>query len=118
MLTSGVDVWLNTPQRPHEASGTSGMKAALNGVPNASISDGWWAEAAVDGENGWIVGDPNNTDDEADAEALYRLLEEKIVPAYYNDRERWARIMKTAIATGAQFTAQRMVGEYGDKYYR
>ncbi len=118
LLTSGVDVWLNTPQRPHEASGTSGMKAALNGVPNASILDGWWAEAALDGENGWNIGDPGNTDDEADAESLYRVLEEKIVPTYYDARPRWAQIMKTAIATGSELTAQRMVAEYKDRYYR
>jgi glycogen phosphorylase len=118
LLTSGVDVWLNTPQRPHEASGTSGMKAALNAVPNASVSDGWWAEAAQDGENGWVIGKADRNEDEADAEALYRLLEEQIIPTYYDDKKRWASIMKNAVATGARFTAQRMIYEYKERYYR
>ncbi len=117
-LTSGVDVWLNTPQRPHEASGTSGMKAALNGVPSASILDGWWAEAAHDNENGWVLGTPDDTEDEADAESLYRALEERIIPTYYDNRRKWASMMKQAIVTGAHFSAQRMIGEYNERYYR
>lgn len=118
LITAGVDVWLNTPQRPHEASGTSGMKAALNGVPSASISDGWWAEGAKDGENGWLIGDPNNNQDDADAEALYQILEHRIIPTFYQKRDHWAAIMRSIIATGATFTAQRMVGDYRDRYYQ
>ncbi|MEZ4270601.1 MAG: alpha-glucan family phosphorylase [Myxococcota bacterium] len=119
LITSGVDVWLNTPKRPREASGTSGMKAVLNGVPNASISDGWWAEGARDGENGWILGDPQrDTDDAEDVASLYRILEERIIPTFYADnREPWANLMRQAIATGADFTAARMVVDYAEKYY-
>ncbi len=118
LITAGVDVWLNTPIRPHEASGTSGMKATLNGVPSASISDGWWAEAVDHGRNGWTIGDPSRTDDASDADALYTLLEEKIIPTYYQERGAWTQIMKRAIATGAQFTAARMVDEYAKNYYK
>src|SRR5205085_6705072 len=87
-IIPGCDIWLNTPRRPHEASGTSGMKAAVNGVPNLSVLDGWWAEAA-NGANGWVIdgaAPPENHDavDAADADALYRLLEEEIVPAFYD----------------------------------
>ncbi|MBC7794108.1 MAG: alpha-glucan family phosphorylase, partial [Clostridia bacterium] len=117
LITSGVDVWLNTPLRPYEASGTSGMKAALNGVPSASIADGWWAEAARDNENGWLIGDAENPDDAADAESLYKTLEERIVPMYYDRREQWATVMKQAIATGADFTAARMINDYKNQYY-
>ncbi len=117
LMTSGVDVWLNTPKRPHEASGTSGMKAALNGVPSASILDGWWAEAAVDNDNGWVIGTPKDADDEEDAESLYNTLEKRIIPTYYENRDKWAGIMKQAIVTGTQFTAARMVAEYAERYY-
>ena len=71
LITSGVDVWLNTPLRPNEASGTSGMKAALNGIPNFSILDGWWSEGYRSGENGWAIGNPNHCNDEMDADSLY-----------------------------------------------
>ena len=118
VITAGVDVWLNTPLRPHEASGTSGMKAALNGVPSASIADGWWAEGAKDGVNGWLIGDAGDPNDEKDADSLYQVLEKQIIPTYYNDRGRWAGLMKQAIATGSHFTAARMVHEYGTRYYR
>jgi starch phosphorylase len=117
MMTSGVDVWLNTPLRPHEASGTSGMKAALNGIPSASILDGWWAEAARHGANGWAIGSAEACDDEADAESLYNVLENEIIPTYYDDRERWASVMRSAIVTGADFTASRMLGQYAERYY-
>ncbi|HET6344244.1 MAG TPA: alpha-glucan family phosphorylase, partial [Myxococcota bacterium] len=117
LITAGVDVWLNTPLRPHEASGTSGMKAALNGVPSASIADGWWAEGARDNENGWVIGSPERCDDEADAESLYRTLEERVIPTYYDNRSRWVGLMQQAIVTGADFTADRMVREYHSKYY-
>jgi starch phosphorylase len=117
MITSGVDLWLNTPLRPNEASGTSGMKATLNGVPNLSVLDGWWAEGCNDGINGWAIGDPDHPDDEKDAANLYSIVENEVLPAYYNDQKKWISIMKEAIKTGVNFTAQRMVNEYVENYY-
>jgi starch phosphorylase len=126
-LVQGCDLWLNTPRKPYEASGTSGMKAAVNGVPHLSIGDGWWAEGFT-GNNGWVIeggAPPENPDatDGADANALYRLLEEEVVPAYY-DRDahgvskRWMSIVKEAIRTVApQFCARRMLKEYGERMY-
>jgi starch phosphorylase len=126
-LVQGCDVWLNTPRKPLEASGTSGMKAAVNGVPHLSIGDGWWAEA-FDGTNGWTIdggvsGDDYAAVDAADAAALYRLLEEEVVPAFY-DRDaggvpnRWLVTVKQAIRTVApRFSARRMVKEYVDRMY-
>jgi len=127
MLVQGVDVWLNTPRRPMEASGTSGQKAALNGALNCSVADGWWPEA-YDGENGWTIGPERGHDDEAeqdreDALALYKTLEEQVVPTYYErDAEglprRWLRMMKRSIATVApRFSASRMVREYAEQAY-
>ena len=118
MITSGVDVWLNTPLRPNEASGTSGMKATLNGVPNFSILDGWWAEGCNDKVNGWSIGDPEVTNDKADADDLYHTLENRIIPKFYNDRDGWILMMKEAIRTGVAFTAHRMVDEYNKKFYK
>ena len=118
MITSGVDVWLNTPLRPNEASGTSGMKATLNGVPNFSILDGWWAEGCNDKINGWSIGDPKVTNDKADADDLYHTLENRIIPKFYNDRDGWILMMKEAIRTGVAFTAHRMVDEYNKKFYK
>jgi starch phosphorylase len=127
LMVQGCDVWLNTPRKPMEASGTSGMKAAINGVPNLSIADGWWAEGAT-GANGWVIDGgvpPDNPDavDVADANALYRLLEEEIVPAFY-DRDgddiprRWLAVVKEAIRTVApRFSARRMVKEYAERMY-
>ena len=117
MITSGVDIWLNTPLRPNEASGTSGMKATLNGVPNLSVLDGWWAEGCRDGINGWAIGDPEHPNDEKDADHLYSTLENRVIPAYYDNREKWVSIMKEAIKTGVDFTAHRMVNEYVKNYY-
>jgi starch phosphorylase len=126
-LVQGCDVWLNNPRKPMEASGTSGMKAAINGVPHLSIGDGWWAEG-FDGTNGWtidggVTGDNYDAVDAADAAALYRLLEEEVVPAFY-DRDaagvprRWMAIVKQAIRTVApMFSARRMVKEYVDRMY-
>ena len=118
MITSGVDVWLNTPLRPNEASGTSGMKATLNGVPNLSVLDGWWAEGCEDGINGWAVGDPNIPNDENDAKHLYRVLENEVIPIFYENRSKWISIMKASIKTGVNFTAHRMITEYNKVYYQ
>ena len=127
-LAQGVDVWLNTPRRLQEACGTSGMKASLNGVPHLSVLDGWWHEG-YKGGNGWAIGrspDISNPADEdaADAEALYRLLEEEIVPLYYN-RDRsgvprgWISLVKEAIrSTAPVFSARRMLKEYTERAYR
>jgi starch phosphorylase len=126
-LVQGCDVWLNNPRKPLEASGTSGMKAAMNGVPHLSIGDGWWAEGFT-GSNGWVIDGGsagNNLDatDAADAEALYRLLEEEVVPAFYDrDRSdvphRWLTTVKEAIRTvGPRFSARRMVKEYAQRMY-
>jgi len=125
-LVQGVDLWLNVPRAPLEACGTSGMKAALNGVPQLSTLDGWWAEG-YDGPNGWAIPStplPAGLDgDAADAEQLYRLLETEVVPLFYDrDAESvprgWVEKMKHAVrAAGARFTAQRMVREYLTEYY-
>lgn len=126
-LTRGVDVWLNNPRRPLEASGTSGQKAAMNGVLNLSILDGWWPEG-FDGLNGWAIGADRHFDDEArgdeaDADRLYDLLEREVVPLYYERDERgvpvaWMRRAARAIATVTpRFNAQRMVKDYVRQYY-
>jgi starch phosphorylase len=112
-IIPGVDIWLNTPRRPYEASGTSGMKAAVNGVPNLSVLDGWWAEAYTP-EVGWAI---DGTTDEADAEQLYRLLTEDVVPRYA-DRPAWVALMKRSIARlSPVFSMQRAVIEYTDRFY-
>lgn len=123
-LVHGVDVWLNNPVPPMEACGTSGMKASLNGVPNLSILDGWWLEG-FGGDNGWAFGGEPVEGDRtvADAGAVYRLLEEKIIPLYYDTSENgiplgWVKVMKNAIKqTGSHFSARRMVKEYVQKFY-
>jgi starch phosphorylase len=122
-LTAGVDVWLNNPRRPREASGTSGMKAAFNGVPQFSTVDGWWVEGHIEGETGWAIGpDPHTAreqrmtdarEDLVDATALYDTLEADILPTYYDDHERWTAIMQNAIAfNGSRYHARRMIEEY------
>jgi glycogen phosphorylase len=126
-LVQGVDLWLNTPRRPFEASGTSGMKAALNGVPNCSILDGWWAEA-YSPEVGFAIETPEREateaeQDAADAEALYRVLEEQVLPAYYERDDsgvpqRWIALMRESIAElGPRFGARRMLAEYVERLY-
>jgi glycogen phosphorylase len=112
-IIPGCDVWLNTPRRPHEASGTSGMKAAVNGVLNLSVLDGWWAEA-YDPAFGWAL---DGVSDDADAAQLYRVLEEQVLPAYA-DREAWLELMKSSIALLApRFSMQRAVIEYTERFY-
>lgn len=123
ILIPGVDVWLNTPQLPHEASGTSGMKAALNAVPSLSILDGWWIEGCVENLTGWAIqgkGRKNARDTSAqDAEALYEKLQNVVLPMFYKDRERYTRIMLSALAlNGSFFNTQRMVQEYLLKAYK
>jgi len=126
-ITSGVDLWLNTPQFPLEASGTSGMKAALNGVPSLSILDGWWVEGHIEGVTGWCIGESRRTvagnapaDNKAEAESLYAKLEGVILPMYYNDRAKFLEVMQHAIAiNGSFFNTQRMVQQYiTDAYLR
>ena len=127
-LTSGGDLWLNTPQYPLEASGTSGMKAALNGVPSLSILDGWWVEGHIEGVTGWSIGESHRrdpspetiADNATDAESLYSKLESVILPLFYEDRNRYLAVMQHAIAiNGSFFNTQRMVQQYiTDAYLR
>ncbi|HUP31905.1 MAG TPA: alpha-glucan family phosphorylase [Gaiellaceae bacterium] len=114
LLVRGCDVWLNTPTRPLEASGTSGMKAAVNGTLNLSVLDGWWAEG-YSPEVGWAI---DGVSDEADREQLYRLLEDEVVPTWTGDRDRWLWMMKESIARLApRFSMHRAVIEYVEGYY-
>ncbi len=126
-LVQGVDVWLNTPRRPNEASGTSGEKAALNGVLNFSVLDGWWREG-YNGMNGWAIGDEHDYDDpdvqdQKDIESLYDILENEIIPLYYDRSEgnlprEWIARMKASIRTlGPQFSMRRMIKEYAEQLY-
>ncbi len=130
LLTAGSDLWLNNPVRPLEASGTSGMKAALNGVPSLSVLDGWWVEGCVEGKTGWAIGtddqpfvDPNSdaaalTASRADAAALYDKLEAAVVPLFYGDAAGWAEVMRQTIAVnGSFFNTQRMVAQYVQNAY-
>lgn len=125
LITAGVDVWLNTPLPPMEASGTSGMKAALNGVPSLSVLDGWWIEGCIDGVTGWSIGRATergqaseSEDSDRHAAELYDRLENDVLPCYYKDRERFRQIMRSAIAiNGAFFNTHRMVMEYAAKAY-
>ncbi len=123
-LTRGVDVWLNNPRRPKEASGTSGMKAAMNGVLNCSILDGWWPEVCEHGVNGFQFGDGFEHEDTAvqdkhDLQALYEVLLNEVVPTYYEDREKWVEMMRQSILTTKdRFAMQRMLEEYYSELYR
>ncbi len=127
-MVQGSDVWLNNPRRPYEASGTSGQKAAVNGVINFSVLDGWWAEA-YNGKNGWAIGKPQEYEDvtlqdKEDSESLYNVLLNEIIPTYYNRNEKnfsdkWVEIMKESIATILPyFNTTRMVKEYFEKLYK
>jgi len=124
LVTAGVDVWLNTPQAPLEASGTSGMKAALNGVPSLSILDGWWIEGCIEGETGWAIGgkyrpEQNQADRSSDdAVSLYDKLERVVLPLYYRDHDGFAEVMRHCISlNGSFFYTQRMVQQYVVKAY-
>ncbi len=126
-LVSGVDIWLNNPRRPMEASGTSGQKASVNGVINFSVLDGWWAEGYTQ-DNGWTIGtnaeyDSYEAQDMADSQSMYHTLEEKIIPTYYNKdkngiSKRWVEIMKNSIiTTGGKYSTARMLVDYTNQYY-
>ena len=116
-MTSGVDIWLNNPIRPMEASGTSGMKAAMNGVPNCSILDGWWPEACIHGENGWAIGNgEDDRDDHRDATNIYDVLENEVIPKWESGLEEWAEVMKSSIVASAGFTGKRMIKDYLEFY--
>lgn len=113
LLVSGVDLWLNTPQRPMEASGTSGMKAAHNGVPSFSTLDGWWIEGLIEGVTGWSIGSANPDSSDGDADDLYRKLQDEVAPTFYRSRERWSDIMRHSIALNASFfNTHRMTQQY------
>jgi len=114
LITSGVDVWLNNPLRPQEASGTSGMKAAMNGVPSFSVVDGWWAEGLIEGITGWAIGNTEiNEDPVSELATLYDKLEREILPMFYGRPQRYTEVMRSAIAlNGSFFNTQRMVQQY------
>ena len=124
LFTSGVDVSLNTPEPPMEASGTSGMKAALNGVPSLSILDGWWVEGWIEGETGWAIGEHCNGDNgpvdraHCDAQSLYDKLENLILPMFHQDRNAFVDVMRHSISlNGSFFNTQRMMQQYVVKAY-
>ena len=115
LVCSGVDVWLNTPLRPQEASGTSGMKAALNGVPSFSVLDGWWIEGHMEGVTGWSIGEANGQEmnSETEVRSLYDKFEQVILPLFYKDPDRFTQVMRSAVAiNGSFFNTQRMMFQY------
>jgi len=114
-MCSGVDLWLNTPKKPHEASGTSGMKAALNAIPSLSVLDGWWIEGHVEGVTGWSIGEDweSEVNPSMEIDSLYDKLEKAVVPVFYRKKDAYARIMRSSIAlNGSFFNAQRMMFQY------
>jgi len=117
----GSDVWLNNPLRPLEACGTSGMKAALNGVPSLSVLDGWWVEGHIEGVTGWAIGNSpwdGRGDVASEADSLYSKLESTIVPMFFGARERYNEVMRSAIAlNGSFFNTERMVRQYAANAY-
>ena len=116
ILTAGADLWLNTPRRPYEASGTSGMKAAMNGVPSLSTLDGWWIEGCIEGATGWAI--VESEDEALEAESLYEKLENEILPLFYHYPDRWAEIMRMAMAiNGSFFNTHRMLYQYVTNAY-
>jgi starch phosphorylase len=119
LMTAGADLWLNTPQPPLEASGTSGMKAALNGVPSLSVLDGWWIEGCIEGITGWAINDDGETSSrEQVATSLYDKLARVIIPMFYGNRKQFTEVMRHAIAlNGSFFNTQRMVQQYAQKAY-
>ena len=119
LITAGVDVWLNNPMRPQEASGTSGMKSALNGVPSFSVRDGWWIEGHIEGVTGWSVGNAEEEEDpDSEVNSLYGKLASDIVPMYYKQPERYTNVMRMSIALNASFfNTQRMVQQYVSNAY-
>ncbi len=117
-LTAGVDVWLNTPLRPLEASGTSGMKAAFNGVPQLSVLDGWWVEGCIEGVTGWAIGDSSESKNSDDAQTLYQKLDQVVLPMYYGNPSGWIDVMKGAISKNAcYFNSHRMMRRYATEAY-
>lgn len=123
LLVAGVDLWLNTPRAPLEASGTSGMKAAVNGVPSISILDGWWIEGCIEGVTGWAIGNSIATDkaadtDTLDASYLYKKLENIIMPLYYHNKDGYIEVMRQAVSYNASyFNTERMLSQYVSKAY-
>jgi starch phosphorylase len=120
LMTSGVDLWLNTPQRPQEASGTSGMKAALNGVPSLSVLDGWWIEGCLEGATGWAIGLDEDipSDPSEECASMYHKLESVILPLFYGRRLAYAEVMRSAISVnGSFFNTHRVVSQYLNNAY-
>ena len=116
-LLSGADLWLNTPQPPLETSGTSGMKAALNGVPSLSVLDGWWVEGCIEGVTGWAIGKEGDAPD-TNGKVLYDKLEGTVLPLFHRDPTGWTRVMKGAMSkVGAVFTPHRMMRRYAAGTY-
>ncbi|MEO8457058.1 MAG: alpha-glucan family phosphorylase [Chloroflexota bacterium] len=118
-LCAGVDLWLNNPQKPLEASGTSGMKAAMNGVPSLSVLDGWWVEGCFEGVTGWAIGDENPAEEQAEVDSLYDKLEGTIMPLFYHYADKYTAVMRGSIAVNGEFfSAQRMMSQYYRNVYR